>query len=394
MLLGWCEKRPARERVPRTLTDKIVVSAGEITGVTVEPVAAPRIEPKLAPAIPWWARLAMSPLVLFLPLLSIIAIILRVAFRTQPPRTRHAWTAFVSTLLIISGFLTSIASVLVFSFAPIPAIVSTGLSDLDERTEFPELPSKAVLTGSDAAQQLKTLVAVISPPAARYFGNREMPSNSFGAGMLLQANSSGYLFATARHVVGEGGANLEKDRPRALVALASGVWAGATVIARHTSLDLVLLWLPRHSGKTEFVQPIAAPKEGESIYVIGHPEGLKFTLSTGIISRMENSMLQISAPVSPGNSGGPVYDQQGNLVGVVNATMDKNLRPNAENLNFAVSAQAIMHESGWDFVPGGRERLQEFWRAETAAAKPSPLSQSQIPQGAELPTGLKTNGHD
>jgi hypothetical protein len=45
-------------------------------------------------------------------------------------------------------------------------------------------------------------------------------------------------------------------------------------------------------------------------------------------------------------------------------------------------------------VPGGRERLQEFLRAESAAAKPSPQSQYQIRQGAELPTGLKTNGHD
>jgi len=374
--------------------EKIVVSPDELTEVKNEPAETPRIEPKLAPAIPWWARLAMSPLVLFLPILCIIAIILRVAFRTQPPRTRHAWTAFVSTLLIISGFLTSMATVLVFSFAPIPAIVSTGLSDLDERTDFPELPSKSVLTGSDAAQQLKTLVAVISPPAARYFGARETPSNSFGAGMLLQANSSGYLFATARHVVGDSKLNLQKEKPRALVALSSGVWAGATVIARHTSLDLVLLWLPRHSGQTEFVQPIAAPKEGESIFVIGHPEGLKFTLSTGIISRMENSLLQISAPVSPGNSGGPVYDQQGNLVGVVNATMDKSLKPNAENLNFAVNAQALLHESGWDFVQGGRERLQEFLRALSAVGKPLPQSQSNHAHRSDLPTGQIANGHD
>jgi len=145
-----------------------------------------------------------------------------------------------------------------------------------------------------------------------------------------------------------------------MLSLSSGVWAGAEVVARHTNLDLVLLWVPRHSGSADFMQPIAAPKEGESIFVIGHPEGLKYTLSTGIISRMENSTLQISAPVSPGNSGGPVYDQQGNLLGVVSSTLDKSYQPNAENLNFAVSAQAFLKENGWEFAKNGKQRLEEY----------------------------------
>jgi len=138
------------------------------------------------------------------------------------------------------------------------------------------------------------------------------------------------------------------------------------VIARHTNLDLVLIWIPRHSGASEFVQPVATPKEGQTIFVIGHPEGLKYTLSTGIISRMEKSTLQISAPVSPGNSGGPVYDLQGNLLGVVSSTMDKSYQPNAENLNFAVTAQALLKESGWEFAKDGRERLETYLKAVSA----------------------------
>jgi S1-C subfamily serine protease len=94
--------------------------------------------------------------------------------------------------------------------------------------------------------------------------------------------------------------------------------------------------------------------------VIGHPEGLKYTLSTGIISRMDNSTLQISAPVSPGNSGGPVYDQQGNLLGVVSSTLDKSYQPNAENLNFAVSAQALLKDSDWEFSKDGKEYLELY----------------------------------
>jgi S1-C subfamily serine protease len=342
--------------------DKIVISPNEITELKEVPDQPAWIGPKLPPAVPWWARLSVGVLVLFLPLLCLVTIILRVAFRGQAPRIRHAWTGFLSTLLIVSGFLTSAASVLLFSFGNVPAIIATGLSELDERTDFPALPASKDLSGADASSELKPLVAVIAPAAQSFFSKREVLSNSFGAGLLLEANDQGYLFATARHVIALGNWSL-KDKHRAMLSLSSGVWAGAEVIARHTNLDLVLIWIPRHSGTADFVQPIATPKEGQTIFVIGHPEGLKYTLSTGIISRMENSVLQISAPVSPGNSGGPVYDQQGNLLGVVSSTLDKSYQPNAENLNFAVTAQALLKESGWEFGKEGRERLEAYLKA-------------------------------
>jgi len=339
--------------------DKIVISPNEITEIKEAPEGPPRPEAKLPPAIPWWARISVGILVLCLPLLCLIAIILRVAFRGQSPRIRYAWTGYLTTLLIVSGFLTSAASVLLFSFGSIPAIVASGLSELDERTDFPTLPASKDLSGSDAARELKPLVAVISPTAQSFFGKREVLSNTFGAGMLLEADDHGYLFATARHVIGLGGWTL-KERNRAMLSLSSGIWAGTDVIARHTHLDLVLVWIPRHSGSADFTQPIAVPKEGQPIFVIGHPEGLKYTLSTGIISRMENSTLQISAPVSPGNSGGPVYDQQGNLLGVVSSTLDKSYQPNAENLNFAVSAQVLLKDSGWEFAKDGKQHLDDY----------------------------------
>jgi hypothetical protein len=361
--------------------DKIVISPSELTEVQEAPEAAPpgRIEPKLPPAIPWWGRLLPALLVPFLPLLCIFTIIIRVAFRGQPPRTRYAWTAYLSSLLIVSGVLNFLALVVALSLGPIgPALMSSGLAELDERLEFPHLPSQAALTGIDASQKLKSLVAVISPTQRSIFGKREMVSSSFGAGMLLQANSSGYLFATARHVVGTDSWNVTGS-PRVMISLASGIWSGADVIAKHKTLDLALIWLPRHVGDADFVQPIVEPREGESVFVIGHPEGLKFTLSTGIVSRLEGNTLQMSAPVSPGNSGGPVYDSQGNLVGIVTSMLDKSVQPNAEDLNFAVIAGALLHENGWDFSKNGKERLSSFLKATEQARSSRQGSQSRGP---------------
>jgi S1-C subfamily serine protease len=343
--------------------DKIVISPVEVAETAVPAEQPARLEPKLAPVVPGWAKASMALLVLTLPLLCLVAIVLRVAMRNLPPRTRYGWTAFMNLLLIISGLLTSATTVAVLSFVPLPAVVATGLSDLDERTDFPQLPAIVPMSAKDVSQNLKPLVAIISPSRHSWLTHQELPTASFGAGTLLQASDAGYLFLTARHVVDGPAFSVARTSTGGLIAMASGTWATGEVVARHKSLDLLLLWIPRESGHGVFAQPIAQPPaiaEGENVFVIGHPEGLRFTLSTGIISRMDGNIIQISAPVSPGNSGGPVFDDKGNLVGIVTSMVDKHGDPNAENLNFSVRAEALRQVSEWDFTKAGRKYLTDY----------------------------------
>jgi S1-C subfamily serine protease len=258
-----------------------------------------------------------------------------------------------------------VAVVLLISFAPPPSFVSQSLAELDEKNDFTYLPATSKMSAEEVSEKLKPLVAVISPERRSWFGGQDIASGSFGAGILLQADVSGYLFATARHVIDNSFPTRDPNPKNlgALVAMASGTWAGAQVVARHKYLDLALLWLPRHGGHAEFLQPIAETKEvseGENIFVIGHPEGLRYTLSTGIISRVSASMLQLTAPVSPGNSGGPVFDDHGKLVAIVTSMVDKNMDPNAENLNFAVRADALLRTADWDYSSGGRSSLAAY----------------------------------
>jgi S1-C subfamily serine protease len=342
--------------------EKIVIGTQEVAEVAPAQLGdLSRLEPKLASPIPLWARISMCLLVLFLPLLCLVTIVLRAAMRGLPPRTRIAWLSFLSTLLVISGILTSVAAVLSVAFVPLPAMVSTSLGELDSRTTFPTLPAGETLTAKGVSEELKPLVVVITPARRSWNSSNEMPSNGFGAGVLLEATPQGYLLMTAKHVIGD--SSFVRGGGRVLVATNSGVWAGADVIARHKSLDLSLIWLQRDSGSGEFVQPVEARKEineGENVFVIGHPQGLRFTLSTGIISRTDADILQMSAPVSPGNSGGPVYDDHGNLMGIVTSMVDRNMSPNAENLNFAVRADAVLDPNGWNFTGNGRARVEGF----------------------------------
>ena len=74
---------------------------------------------------------------------------------------------------------------------------------------------------------------------------------------------------------------------------------------------------------------------GDAVYAAGNPQGLEGTFSEGIVSGVRkvghDTLLQITAPISPGSSGGPVLNQQGAVIGVAMATFT-----GGQNLNFAV----------------------------------------------------------
>jgi S1-C subfamily serine protease len=202
---------------------------------------------------------------------------------------------------------------------------------------------------------------IATPLARSWFSRGEQPSGLTGAALLLAANEDGYLFATARHVAD--GLDWKKKRGIGRVLLTTGLggWSSADVVGRHKSDDVALLWVGRRSGSAEFAQPIANSMEpGAPVYVIGHPEGLNFSISNGIVSRLSGDTVQISAPVSPGNSGGPVYDDHGSLMGVVSSKMDRNYAPNAENLSFAVRAQVFRQLDAWEFSGEGRRELERY----------------------------------
>ncbi len=62
------------------------------------------------------------------------------------------------------------------------------------------------------------------------------------------------------------------------------------------------------------------PEIGERVYAIGNPKGLEGTFSEGIVSGKrvfeENEIIQITAPISPGSSGGPVINTRGEVIGI------------------------------------------------------------------------------
>jgi hypothetical protein len=131
-------------------------------------------------------------------------------------------------------------------------------------------------------------------------------------------------------------------------------------------------------------------QKGESVFIFGHPEGLFFTMSSGIVSRKHSDgQLQVSAPVSPGNSGGPIFDTKGRLLGIVSSKVDKQRSPNAENLNFGVRADALLQPEGWNLDKAAATML----RGLSTQARESSDGPKSFPESNPdlLPVPPKTN---
>jgi hypothetical protein len=103
--------------------------------------------------------------------------------------------------------------------------------------------------------------------------------------------------------------------------------------------DLALLSVPTILSTTIEINE-NNPEIGEKIYAIGNPKGLSGTISEGIISGIrtfdKEELIQITAPISPGSSGGPVINNNGELIGVSVGTLDA-----GQNLNFAIPTKYV-----------------------------------------------------
>ena len=149
---------------------------------------------------------------------------------------------------------------------------------------------------------------------------------SFGSGVIVEASG---LIVTNLHVI-QGSLSVE-------VRLSNGdVYDDVTVSAVDQRRDLALIrirgfGLPSSSfGDSERVRP------GDSVILIGAPKGLEQTVSSGIVSALRDSgdgyrVIQTTAPASPGSSGGGMFNESGELIGIVTAQFTA-----GQNLNFAV----------------------------------------------------------
>ena len=112
------------------------------------------------------------------------------------------------------------------------------------------------------------------------------------------------------------------------------------VTAIDANRDLVVLKVSSSRPQALSLGNSDAVQVGEPVYAVGNPQGLEGTFSQGIISSIRDigadKLLQITAPISPGSSGGPVLNGKGEVIGVSVATFN-----GGQNLNFAIPSSYL-----------------------------------------------------
>lgn len=152
-----------------------------------------------------------------------------------------------------------------------------------------------------------------------------------GSGFVLSADG---LIATNRHVIGEA--------RRLSVETSDGKKHEVTeVVANDSHLDLAILRVRTQNLRPLELGDSSATRQGDPIVAMGNPEGLSFSVVEGVISEPNrdiegNAMIQVAVPIERGNSGGPLLDRQGRVLGILTL---KSAR--TENLGFAMPINAL-----------------------------------------------------
>lgn len=104
--------------------------------------------------------------------------------------------------------------------------------------------------------------------------------------------------------------------------------------------DLVILRIAASGAPALALGRSDAVQVGDSVFAVGNPQGLEGTFSQGIVSSIRDvgadKLLQITAPISPGSSGGPVLNNRAEVIGVSVATFR-----GGQNLNFAIPSSYL-----------------------------------------------------
>jgi serine protease Do len=154
------------------------------------------------------------------------------------------------------------------------------------------------------------LIAQVSPSLVT------VQSKRYGAGAGVIWDAAG-LVLTNHHVLG---------RHQARVTLADDRSYMAEIVATDPEIDLALLRIPADKLPAAAIGDSTALQAGEMVFTLGHPWGQRAAASFGIVSHLSTAqtrrsgrlipIIRIDASLAPGNSGGPLLNAAGEVVGI------------------------------------------------------------------------------
>lgn len=193
-----------------------------------------------------------------------------------------------------------------------------------------------------SAERTRVKLFKSAGPSVVHVAARKPSAGEYGAGIVWDAR--GHI-VTNNHVV--------KDAKSVMVVFSSGELFPAHVIGTAISYDIAVLKIdgnasnlppPLTQGRSDNLQV------GQSVFAIGNPFGFDQTLTVGIVSALRRRMridkdhelanaIQLGASINPGDSGGPVLDSSGKLIGMTTAVVSAS--GGTSGVGFAIPSETL-----------------------------------------------------
>lgn len=172
--------------------------------------------------------------------------------------------------------------------------------------------------------------------------NTEKMINELKPSLLLlklsKETSTGFFVSRKGHILTCNHA--VKNESIEVVSFQNDTWT-LPVLARDLSCDLALLKIDRIETQPIIFADPAAISEGQTVFALGHPLGLDFTVSRGVVSSRNRvighvTYVQTDVSLNPGNSGGPIVNERGEAIGIADWIIQQR-----QGLGFAIALRHV-----------------------------------------------------
>src|SRR5437016_14225600 len=198
--------------------------------------------------------------------------------------------------------------------------------------------SRAVINAAEKVSPSVVYVEVQQPNRSRSGNRARMPQESRGSGSGFVFTPDGFIL-TNSHVV-HGARSIQ-------VSFADGAGFDADLVGDDPDTDVAVIRIGGHQLSAAALGSSRGLRVGQLAIAIGNPYGFQHTVTAGVVSalgrslrattgRLIDDVLQTDAALNPGNSGGPLVNSRGEVIGVNTAII-----PGAQGICFATAIDTV-----------------------------------------------------
>lgn len=249
---------------------------------------------------------------------------------------------------VVRGFLAALlASVAFGGGLPMSAHAAEAIRPAQQASRLPDfadLVAKVRPAVVSVTSKLQAQPAADQPGDAPF--GRRSPQEHAMPGAMVEARGSGFIVAADGTVVTNN--HVVRQAKSISVTLSDGTELPATLIGSDPRTDIAVLKISSPE-KLPFIElgDSAAVRPGEWVVAMGNPFGLGGTVTAGIVSALGRDIgagpyddyIQIDAPINQGNSGGPLFTQDGHVIGINTAILSPT--GGSVGIGFAIPADMV-----------------------------------------------------